>query len=243
MANKNVGGQSGAAPGKELTEAKALNILGEQRFLSADRVVGVWNKLIKEHRTEHNIPPLKLSGSPPIRYTGETLQALAKDSGWYLLYEPGIALKDSYAIIGTEPAPLPRFAKGNDWWFAQREEGWVNKKYDAGYYLVSMDGVLTLDDASKDWRWQEKQIKQIGDAFQRAPTQIMLNALVSCFLLNNQRYLSKYNNFGPEMDADYCYITLVFDDAGVSLGHWVDNDWGGYWGSEIRVLLSRKFDF
>lgn len=236
MANKNVSGQG-------VSEAKALSILGEKRFLSADRVISIWNKLIKEPRTEHNIPPLKIAGSPPIRYAGETLQAVAKDPDWYLLYEPGIALKDSYAILGTEPAPQPRFAKGNEWWFAQREEEWVNKKYDAGYYLVRMEGVLTLDDASKDWRWQERQIKEMGEAFQRAPTQVVLNALVACFLLNNQRYLSKYNNFGPERDADYCYVTLVFDDAGVSLGHWVDNDWGGYWGSEIRILLSRKFDF
>ena len=243
MANKNSGGESGATPGKGVTEAKALNILGEQRFLAAARVAAAWNILIGERRSEHTIPPIKLAGSPPIRYTEATLTAVSKDPGWYLIYEPGFTLKDNRAILGTDPTRSPSHREDNTWWFAQREEGWVNKKHDTGYYLIKMEGALTLDDASKDWRWQEKQIQQMGEAFQRAPTQIVLNSVVTCFLLNNQKYISKYNNFGPELDADYCYVTCVFDNAGLSLGHWVNNDWGGYWGSEIRVLLGRKPDF
>ena len=113
--SKHIGSKSGTPSGKMVNEAQALSMLGEQRFFSADRVVGAWNKLINERRTEHSIAPIKLADSLPIRYTEETLKTVAKEHGWSLIYEPGIGLRDNHAILGTDPTHQPCHRKDNEW--------------------------------------------------------------------------------------------------------------------------------
>jgi hypothetical protein len=242
MTRKNVGRQSGKKPGELVTEAQALVILGEQRVLSADRVVATWNRLIKEQRTDHAILPLNLSATPSVWYTEETLKRIAKDPAWYLIYDPGFSLRENRAILGTDHDHQPCHLRDNDWWLAQREDSWATVKEEPAYHLVRMEGLFPLDNPAKDWDWQEAQIRQIGEAFVRAPTWLVVNACISCFLLNNVRYLETTYNFGPEMDADYCFLVTNFEQSGLNLGHWLRSDWGGYWVSGLMVCLARKFD-
>jgi hypothetical protein len=242
MTKRIVVGQSGNTAGQVVTEAQALGILGERRFLSADRVVVAWNKLIGERRTDHSIPLLELSDSLPIRYTEETLSAIAEDQAWCLIYDPGFSLRDNRAILGTDPDHQPCHYRDNDWWLSEREDEWASEKDKPAYHLVRMEGLFPLDNPSKDWDWQEEQIHQMGEVFHRVPSRIIANACVSCFLLNNERHLEAYSNFGPEMDASYCFVVTGFNRAGLNLGHWLRNDWGGYFGWGLLVCLSRKFD-
>jgi hypothetical protein len=234
--------QSGNTAGKVATEAQASAILGEQRFLSADRVVMAWNKLIGERRTGHSIPLLEVSGRLPIRYTEETLNTVVEDPAWYLIYDPGFSLRYSRNILGTDPAHQPCHYRGNDWWLSEREDGWASEKDGPAYYLVSMKGLFPLDNPTKHWDWQEEQIHQMGDVFYRAPSRIIANACVSCLLLNNEWHLENYGSFGPEMDASYCFVVTGFNSTGLNFGHWIRNDWGGYFGWDLLVCLARKFD-
>lgn len=234
--------QSGNMAGQMVTEAGALSVLGKQRFLSADRVARAWNKLIQERRTDHSIPLLQLTGRPPVRYTEEMLRTIAEDPAWCLIYDPGFSLRDNYDILGADPDHQPCHYRDNDWWLAEREDAWAMQKDDPAYYLIRTEGLFPLDNAAKNWDWQETQIQEMGEIFHRAPSRIVANACVSFFLLNNQRILEAYSNFGPEMDASWCFIVVGFDSVGLNLGHWIRNDWGGYWDYNLRVFLARKFD-
>jgi len=228
--------------GKTVTEAQALSILGERRFLSAGRVAAAWNKMIKERRTEHAIPPIEPAAGLAIRYGEKTLKEVAEDTGWYLIYDPEFSLRDTQAILGTDTERQPCFRGDNDWWFAEREDYWAGVSAEPAYYLVRMEGLFSLDNPARDWDWQDEQIKQMGEAFERTPTRIVVNACISCFLLNNQRFLEATYNFGPEMDADYCFLVTNFEPRGLNLGHWLRNDWGGYWVSGLTTSVARKFD-
>jgi hypothetical protein len=242
MTSKQVGGQRGKKPDKLVTEAQSLVILGEQRVLSADRVVAAWNGLIKERRTDHAILPISLSGSPSVQYTEETLKIMAKDPAWCLIYDLGFSLRENLAILGRNNEHQPCHFRDNDWWLAQREDSWATVKEKPAYHLIRMEGLFPLDNPAKDWDWQESQIKEMGKAFKRASTRLMVNSCVSWFLLNNVRYLENTYHFGPEMDADYCFLVTNFEQSGLNLGHWLRNDWGGYWVSGLMVCLARKFD-
>lgn len=227
-----------------VSEAQALGIFGKQRFLAADRVTAAWNRIIEERRTAHAIPPLKPAGAPTVRYHEATLKKATEDSDWYLIYDPGFSLRENRAILGNNPDRLPGHLHDNDWWLAAREDGWANTKAEPGYYLIRMEGMFPCDNPARDWDWQEEQVRQMGDLFQRAPTYFIANGCISCFLLNNQEaHLEKYCHFGPEMDADYCFVATSFENNCLNLGHWLRNDWGGYWGYGLKVCLVRKFDF
>lgn len=225
-----------------VTEARALSILGKRRFLSADRVGESWNQVIGELRTGHSVPLLKFSGSQPVRYTEETLEEVAKDPAWCLFFDPGFSIRDNREIIGVDPARQPCHRLDNDWWYREREDYWAKTREEPGYHLVRMEGLFQITNPAQDWEWQELQIKQMGELFQRAPTRVIINACVSFFLLNNQKYFVDYSNFGPERDSDWCYMVTSWDELGINLGHWLANDWGGYWGADLRVCLFRKFD-
>jgi hypothetical protein len=227
---------------KLVTEALALGRLGERRFLAAERVVSAWNKVIQGRRTSHSIAPLEISSSQPVRYTEETLTKVVEDPAWCLYYDPGFSLRDNREIIGTDPSRQTCHRLDNDWWYREREDYWAKKREEPGYHLVRMEGVFQLSNPAQDWEWQEVQIKQMGELFQRAPTRVIVNACVSFFLLNNEKYFVNYSVFGPERDSDWCYIVANWDEFGINLGHWLNNDWGGYWGADLRVCLKRKPD-
>jgi hypothetical protein len=225
-----------------INNSEASRQLGERRFLSAERVVSEWNKLIKEKRSQHSIAPIEISADLQIPYTADTLNEFSRDTGWYLIYDPGFSLINNRLIIGTDPSHPPCHREDNDWWLVEREQRWASKTESPGYYLVKMEGILTLDNAAKDWDWQDEQIKQMGKKLQRASTRVVVNAMVSCYLLNGEKHLDKYSFFGPEVDADWCLLVTGWDEHGINLGHWLRNDWGGYWGADLRVCLSYKYD-
>ena len=229
--------------GKTFTEAEAIGILGERRFLAADKVVAAWNKLVGEHRTDRAVKPLKSPGSPVIKYSEAILEEMAADPGWYVIYDPGLSLRENRAILGTDPARQPCHRRDNDWWWlSQREEPWAAAREKPDYHLLRMEGLFPLDNAARDWDWQKKQIEEMGASYERTPTRIIVNAIVSCFLLNQERFFENTYNFGPEMDADYCFLVVHLEPIGLSLGHWLQNDWGGYFISGLETSVMRKFD-
>lgn len=228
---------------KTATEAQALGVFGERRFLTADRVVAAWNKLIEERRTDHAIKTLKQPDDTPINYTEATLKAMADDPKWYLIYDPGFSLRENRAILGTDPTRQPCHRQDNDWWWmSEREESWAAAREKPAYHLVRMEGLFPLDNPAKDWDWQKKQIEEMGESYERTPTRIIVNAIVSCLLLNQERFFENTYNFGPEMDADYCFLVVHLEPIGLSLGHWLQNDWGGYFISGLETSIARKFD-
>lgn len=228
--------------GTMIKETQASRLFGEQRFLSADRVVSAWNGLIDEHRTDYTIPSLELSGSQPIRYRQDTLEEAVRDPAWHLIFDPGFSLRENRAILGTDPDHQPCHLLGNDWWLSPEDEGWANEKAEPAYHLIRMAGLFSLDNFSKNWDWQEDQIREMGTDFKRTPTRVLANAQVSCFLLNGKMQFQDTYVFGPELDSSYCFIVAFWDQSGLNIGHWMRNDWGGYWVSDLSVCLTREFD-
>src|SRR3989339_889398 len=86
-----------------VTEALALSILGETRFLAAYRVAAAWNNVIGERRAGQSIPPVKISGRQPVPYTEATLKKVAADPAWCLFYDPGFSIRDNREITGADP--------------------------------------------------------------------------------------------------------------------------------------------
>jgi hypothetical protein len=227
---------------KTVTEAQAAAIFGERRFLSAEKVVRAWNKLIEEGRGGHAHKPIKVPDNVPIPYSEATLKELGADNRWYLIYDPGFSPRENREIVGTDPEKQPCHRADNDWWLAEREDFWAGAKEDPGYRLFTMEGLFPLDNAAKDWDWQDEQVKAMGEAYERASTRLIANACISCFLVNQERHFESTYNFGPEMDADYCFLVTNFEQQGLSIGHWLRNDWGGYWVSGLATCVARKPD-
>ena len=105
-----------------ITDSEVLRQLGERRFLSAERVVSEWNRLIKEKRNQHSITPVEIPEDLQIPYTADTLNEFSRDTGWYLIYDPGFSLIDNRLITGTDPAHPPCHREDNDWWLAERAQ-------------------------------------------------------------------------------------------------------------------------
>jgi hypothetical protein len=242
MTENKAGNPLGSKAGVRVTEAQASRLFGEHRFLSADRVVSAWNGLIGERRTDDTVPPLELSGSQPIHYSQAILEEAARDPAWHLIFDPGFSLRENRAILGTDPDHQPCHLRGNDWWLSPQDEGWVNEKAEPAYHLIRMAGLFSLDNFAKDWDWQETQIQEMDAGFRRVPTRILADAQVSCFLLNGKTQFPDSYIFGPELDSSYCFIVAFWDRSGLNLGHWMRNDWGGYWVSDLCVCLTREFD-
>jgi len=227
--------------GRFVNEARALGILGEQRFLSAERVVGAWNDLNKERRTGHSLPLLEVPTGVSIRYTEGVLREMAGDPGWYLVYDSGFSLRDNYAIVGRDINHQPCHHQGNGWCLSQKEDYWAATRGEPAYYLVKPKGLFPCDIPKKNWDWQEEQISQIGSrAFYRAPSRVVANHLVSCFLLNGgERHFKDCYHWGPEMNSAGRPVRLGFF---VREGLYLSSESRGNWGSHLCVCLVRKFD-
>lgn len=225
---------------KLATRRQASQILGMTRFLHPGHVVPAWNRLISERRTDHSISSLKALDSLPIRYTEETLREVAQDRAWYLVYDPGFSLRDKRALLGTDRDHQPCHYPGNNWWLSQEEDKWAAARAEPAYHLVRMEGLFPCDEPQKNWDWQEEQIRQMGEMFYRAPSRVVGNACITCFLLNSQqRHLETCYHWGPEQSSDGYFVGVGhFDCRGFRVGHWYRDGWSG----RLRVCVARKFD-
>jgi len=216
-----------------VTEARALAILGESRFLSAGRVIPAWNRAIQEKRTAE-LPLLEAPGSTVIRYSEQTLREAAQDVAWHLVWNPGLSLRNNRAIFGVNTEQQPCHYKDNTWWLGPKEDGWATEKGETGYYLLRMEGLF----AGQTWDDQEAEISRMGMEFYRSPSRLITNACFSIFLLTGRRPLETYYHWGPEAVSGGRLVRVgSFGCGGFFVYDWLRVGRSG----RIRVCLARKF--
>lgn len=217
-----------------INEEQVLKIL-RGRFLSAEHIVFKWNEIIKEQRTSSNIPLLEAPEVFPIRYFEETIELLAEDKNWFLIYDPGFSLRDNWAILGTTIGCRPNHNCKSKWWFRKDEDQWASKPGVPGYYLINMEGLF----GKKRWEDQECLIQEMGREFYRAPSRIATNAYIARCLLNRKGPLENYEHWGPEKICDeQNRVVIGFTSSGLFVNYW-PSDGQAY---KLRVYIIRKFD-
>lgn len=176
-------------------EKEALNI-AKKRAISAESVIGAWNKIIREDRTDNQ---LKVLGKPEeieIRYRLETLREILSEKGWYLIYDPGFSLKEVSVILGSDPNDKPYHYKSNAWWF---DKPWSDLRGGSGYYLVRVASLYR----NLEWRKQESEIKKKGKEFRRASSRLVIVANISLFLLGKPCFEERISHWGPEKERSH----------------------------------------
>lgn len=181
-----------------ITEDRAFEILGGERFLSAGRIVSALNRIIEQRRTNHEIELLERPQEKlKVRFSEDVIkQTVEKDGSWYLVYDPGFSLRNVQAIFGSNHRHQPRQYEGNDWWFFSGDP-WTEKKEEPSYYLVKLETILS----DMSWKAQEVEILK-NKLFYRVPSRLIISIQISYFLLHGSYIARHSHHWGPELDSN-----------------------------------------
>ncbi|MEK7612197.1 MAG: hypothetical protein AAB407_02555 [Patescibacteria group bacterium] len=214
----------------EVTLARAINILGEQKIVSIDlaakaRKIGVG--FIAEFYNRR------------IRYSEMTLRECAEqnrdgDADWRLTYCFGFSLRELRDQIGTDPKSQP-CCYSNDWWLKKQEDEWATAKPETGYYLVDFNGRF----ARTSWNNQEREIAKLGGQFFRTPEAVIAEAITTIFQVHKERLLEEWYHWGSSLGSG---------GGRVFVGLFVQKGWDLYGGlpdydsdGDLRVCIAQKF--
>lgn len=219
-----------------ITESDVLELLGE-RFLSARQVVSVWNKIISEKRTDHQILPLETPSNLTIRYSLDTIREANKSPTWHLVYNPGFSLRSIFTILGSNHKYQPKHLHGNNWWRLPKEINlWTGEQEEANYYLIRIKPFLS----NITWQEQEEALRG-GRKISRAPSRLIVCARLTYFLIKEEYIFPKCDHWGPELlspDTKTACASSV-NEKGFALYGWPC----GQSNQNLRVYIVRKFDF
>lgn len=219
-----------------LSKNKVLELLGE-RFFSDRQVISVWNKIISEKRMGHKISPLETSSNLTIRYSLDTIREISKSPTWYLIYDPGLSLRDILVILGSNHEYQPKHFYGNNWWYLPEEINlWTEKREEGNYYLIRMKSFL------HDINWQEQEgvLHREGKIY-RATSRLIVWARLTYFLINKEYIFRGCNHWGPELTSPDSKIACAssVNEKGFALYGWhCDQN-----SQNLGVYIARRFDF
>ena len=214
-----------------------LNVLGRKRFISVTQAMVVWNSFVKERRTNHDIS-LGVPRNVAIPYFKSTIEKVASDESWHLVYNFGFSLRESLMILGIDSRKRGRicYHNNNNWWLHKKENSWAAKQSQPGYYLIKTKCLFR----GRNWRDQELLISQMGKEFSRAPSQVVVETHVSYFMLNGKfPSLKKYYHLGGEKTSLKKLIYLDFLSRFITLGQWPSEACM----KDLGVYIARKPDF
>jgi hypothetical protein len=181
-----------------LREKEVFGIINRRRVLSAKSVIGVWNDIIKEKRTDHNFRTVKLPGEIMIRYRKETVESILGKPKWRLIFDPGISLINMRAILGPDNRKQPCHQFGNKWWFLDKGCAWTRRREEPGYYLVR----ISPEFCNITWTDQGLSMVGMGKEFVRASHRLMISLNVSYYLMQRVYPFEGFSHWGPKMDSE-----------------------------------------
>ena len=196
-------------------EQLAIKILGKDKVVTFSEVCQAWG--------------IGVSKIPSISFPEEVLQQAAAENeagevDWRLVYVFGLSLRQQRDLRGTDT---------KDWWLGSDEDSWAAKGAVAGYYLLNFHVQFT----GMTWRAQQDEISRLSDQ-ERAPEQIVSEAMLSVFMTTGQRLLKVCFHWGPSLDSSGGRVVVgVFDRGGLSVGDYHP----GISSSSFGVVLARKF--
>ncbi|MFA5870876.1 MAG: hypothetical protein WC842_03250 [Candidatus Paceibacterota bacterium] len=183
---------------------EASIILGPERIVNILDVTGKWNRQLKLD-TE-------------LGYTIEQIESCAEANknglaNWFLVYHQGKSPKEILAERFKSEfgfGAKNRFEK-NLWFSHSNESFWVNKKEDAGYYLINFIGekeeYRELRFESTIFAMQEKIIEKLPQKC-RAPLGIVLEAVFSIYDSLGILLLEKWSHLSSTRSYDGSLIYL-----------------------------------
>lgn len=207
-----------------VTLARAVNILGAGKVLTAEQAAKAWNVAVPENAR--------------IRYTEARLRQCAEENrtkgmNWRLVYVYGISLREQREKVGTDKTSQPCYY-ANTWWLERSEDAWACEKPEAGYYLVDFNGRW-----GRSWQKQDEEIAKLGPEFERAHEAVVSEASLAFFKTTGERLLETYGNWGRSLSfRGYRVCVGGFDSDGwrVDVSH---PGWDSLF--DLRACLSLKF--
>ncbi len=172
------------------TLARALNILGAGKVVTAEQAAKAWN--------------VAASKSVVIRYSEAALRDAAfentnKGADWRLVYVLGLwSLRELRALVGVDTAKQPCLYN-NDWWLPTAEDVWATRRPTMiGYQLINFHGEF----GSTSWANQDVQIRLMGDHFERADEVALTEAALTIYKVTGKYLLQGWYHWGRSETSD-----------------------------------------
>ena len=217
-----------------ITDKWAIEVMGEDKVISATTVVEGWNRIIAEKRYSNRFQPMEVPKEIELKYSTETLESFLENPEWFLVYNTGVSLKSILVFLGSNSNREPCQYAGNDWWI---EHCWSDESDKANYYLLKITG----DCKNMEWKKQKQEIADMGEKLQRPPTCLMINLGIAYFLFKGVYLQETCYHWGPELELHSGRVRCAsrFDKKGFALFNWHELCPR----KNLGTFVIRKFDF
>lgn len=206
------------------SEQMAASILGSNEVVGYRDVMNTWSITMPE------VEPIMPFSEEILKQCAEENK---KGADWRLVYVNGFSLRKQEEIRGRNRKNQPCFDPDYIWWLEPQQTSWAIQLVEAGYRLLNFEKNLY----SMNWQTQESEIAKLGEKFERAEEQAVVEACLTIFMIKKKRLLKDWYHWGRFQASGSGRVLVGRVAQG---GFVVGYSWDDFCDSSLGVVLSRK---